>query len=86
MPENGPSKLPVSGHSSCRRYPPAASRWGAAKCQRIQEKLEATVAGQTNDAEHLLDVLIAAWEEMHREADNLRRDLHHALTREHHAG
>jgi hypothetical protein len=43
-------------------------RWSAAKCQRIQDKLGATVAGQTDDVEHLLDVLIAAWEEMHREA------------------
>ncbi len=47
-------------------------RWSAAKCQRIQEKLESTVAGQTTDTEHLLDVLIAAWEEMHREAATTR--------------
>lgn len=41
---------------------------GRAKGERMAEKLRATVAGQTDDPEHLLDVLIAAWEEMHREA------------------
>jgi len=38
------------------------------KLDRMAEKLRATVGGQTDDPEHLLDVLIAAWEEMHREA------------------
>ena len=42
-------------------------RWSAAKCARIHDRLRETVAGQSDDPEHLLDVLIAAWDEMHRE-------------------
>jgi hypothetical protein len=37
------------------------------KLVRMHQKLRDTVGGQTDDPEHLLDVLIAAWEEMHRE-------------------
>lgn len=38
------------------------------KYERMADTLRATVGGQTDDPEHLLDVLVAAWEEMHREA------------------
>jgi hypothetical protein len=42
------------------------------KYERMAARLRETVAGQTDDPEHLLDVLIAAWDEMHREAATRR--------------
>lgn len=40
----------------------------AATLARMHDRLREQVSGQTDDPEHLLDVLIAAWDEMHREA------------------
>lgn len=49
-------------------------RWSADKCDRIHDRLRENVAGQTDDPEDLLEVLIAAWDEMHAEAIPLRAE------------
>ena len=47
--------------------------------ERMHDKLRAAVGGQTDEPEHLLDVLIAAWEEVHREAKVSREAIDAAM-------